>query len=231
MTCAHALEPPPTQTTLALIHARVSDDRSGVERSVDEQESLDRAACAEHGWTLGREPIREVGSAARSRRGRKARERKDLLAVLAELGTGRYGVYVTWKMNRTGREAELGLRVLRVCQERGTLIHVTAHRRTYDPNVARDWQTLAGDLVKAQGDNDEQSEDITRALAANAEQGRPHGRVLYGYVREYDAIWRKPWPDRKSRRLSASLLTPRSGESIGFGPALCAGTPASRACG
>lgn len=72
------------------------------------------------------------------------------------------------------------------CRANGVLIHVTSHRRTYDPRIPRDWRTLAEEAVDSAYETEKSSERIRRALATNREANRPHGPIKYGYVRRYD---------------------------------------------
>jgi hypothetical protein len=57
-------------TTTARECLRVSVDKSGRERSPEEQHGDNQRVAAEHGWQLG-EPYRDVGSASRYANGRR----------------------------------------------------------------------------------------------------------------------------------------------------------------
>lgn len=74
-----------------------------------------------------------------------------------------------------------------MCRRCGSLIHVTTHHRTYDMQRPCDWRTLADDGVDSAYEVEKTSHRIRRDIRANALEGRPHGKVLYGYRRVYDS--------------------------------------------
>src|SRR5699024_9380226 len=77
-------------------------------------------------------------------------------------------------------------RLIDLCADAGVKIYVTTHDRLYDPSGGRDRRSLHEDAVDSEYETDKMSERIRRSTAANAEQGRPHGKNLYGYRRTYE---------------------------------------------
>ena len=59
------------------------------------------------------------------------------------------------------------------------------HDRLYDMAAPRDWKVLAEDGIDSAYESDKISLRVTRAMVDNAKNGKPHGRVPYGYERQY----------------------------------------------
>ncbi|MGW5259605.1 recombinase family protein [Microbispora sp. NPDC004025] len=169
------------------------------QRSVADQEKLNRAACAANGWNIAAVYADDGISASRFAR----KEREDWPQLVAELDAGRYGVLVMWESSRGDRKAGEWLDFLDICRDRAVLIHITSHGRTYDVRIARDWRSLAEDGVDSAYESEKTRDRILRTTASTAAAGKPHGKILYGYRREYDA---------RTGALSAQLLdeTPRA---------------------
>jgi site-specific DNA recombinase len=167
----------------AVIYARVSDDERQDHRSVGEQELECREAATGHGWTVDK--VFTDNSRSASRYATKVREEYErLLAYLAEAPVD---VLILWESSRGGRELERWAGMLNLCRRRGVLIHVVTHERTYDLKKSRDWKVLAEDGVNNAYASDETSERVLRTVRTQAAKGKPHGKLLYGYKREYDA--------------------------------------------
>lgn len=166
----------------AVIYARVSDDDRQNGRSVSEQEQECRDAAASHGWSVDRVFVDNARSA--SRYARKAREGHTNL--LAHLANQPADVLILWESSRGDRELERWASLLNLCRGRGVQVHITTHRRTYDLERPRDWRTLAEDGVDSAYESDKTRERVLRAVRSQAAQGKPHGKLLYGYRREYD---------------------------------------------
>lgn len=170
-------------------YLRVSKDQGGSGRSTTEQHD-DNAKWAEgEGWRLG-EPYRDVDRSA-SRYAR--REREGYERLIADLAADRFGadVLVMWESSRGSRKVGEWVALLELLEERGVLVAVTTHRRTYDPRIARDRRSMLEDSVDSEYESAKMSARIRRDAAANAAAGRPNGRVPFGYRREYDPATRQ----------------------------------------
>jgi DNA invertase Pin-like site-specific DNA recombinase len=110
---------------------------------------------------------------------------------MADLRAGRFDVVVLWEPSRGDRRLTGWSEFLDECRDRGVLIHVTSHHRTYDLSNARDWKSLAEDGIDSAWESEKTSMRIRRDLADAAARGRPHGRIPYGYQRRYDPLTRK----------------------------------------
>lgn len=170
-----------TSSPEAAIYARVSQDkRSG--RSVAEQENESQAACVLNGWAIA-EVFRDNDiSASRF----TTKTRPGWARLVADLEAGRFDVLVLWEPSRGSRDLTAWAVLLDACRRHRVLVHVTSHAHTYDLTKPRDWRSLAEDGVDSAYESEKASQRITRAMHANAVAGRPHGRIAYGYTRQYD---------------------------------------------
>jgi DNA invertase Pin-like site-specific DNA recombinase len=168
----------------AAAYERVSKDRSGRERSPEEQHDLHLATCAERGWTLQEPTYREVGSASKFQR--KARD--DFDRLIGDLRDGRFTakVLMLYANNRGSRQTEEWLELINLCDKRGVVFWVHQHGEIYDPRKPRHRKQLIDDASKAELDVAEMSQNIRRTTKASAKRGLPHGRIPFGYRRIYD---------------------------------------------
>lgn len=171
--------------TPAREYLRVSKDRSGRLRSVDEQHGDAERAAAEYSWTLGA-PYVENGAVSASRYGRKARA--GFASLLADLRAGRFhaGVLVVWEPSRGSRKVSEWVALLEALEARAVLVHVTSHGRTYDPRRPRDRRSLLEDAVDAEYETGKSSDRVRRAKRDDAVAGRPNTGPPYGYQAVHD---------------------------------------------
>ncbi|MEU8271596.1 recombinase family protein [Sphaerisporangium sp. NPDC049002] len=199
----------------AAIYDRASKDKGKRGKSVTEQRAGNEDACAGNGWTIAETYTDNHRSASRFARV----DRPDWDRFLADLDAARFDVVVMWESSRGDRKASQWIAFLDSCRELGVLIHVTSHRRTYDMRVARDWRVLAEDGVDNAYETERLSERIRRGLRGNAVEGRPHGKVLYGYVRQYNprtgALVGQEADERKRVALTPACVVGRETVRIG----------------
>jgi site-specific DNA recombinase len=165
-------------------YLRVSYDRSGHQRSPNEQHDDHQRHADERAWDLLSPAYRDVGSA--SRHARKAREGFDTL--ISDLSADRFGaqILMLWEPSRGSRRESEWLRLIELCEERRVLIFIATHGRTYDCSNARDRRSLLEDAIDSAYESAKVSERVTRTVASAGAAGRPHGRCPYGYLRRYD---------------------------------------------
>lgn len=198
----------------AAIYDRVSQDRRGSGRSVTEQSAANRQACTERQWDVVDEYTDNDRSASRfARKGRPDWER-----LVADLAAGKFDVLVLWESSRGSRDLAVWAALLDACRDRGVQIHVTSDGRSYDPRIARDWRSLAEDGVDSGYESEKTAKRINRTVQAQAAKGLPHGRIPFGYRREYDpttgALLRQV-PDEKTAPLIREMAKrARSGEPL-----------------
>ena len=164
-------------------YLRVSLDRSGRERSNEEQHDDNVAAADEHGWRLGT-PYRDTGSASRH-----SKSRDDFDRLIGDLESRQFGaqLLVLWESSRGSRQVGEWVKLIELCERRGVRIAVTTHGpRIYDPANPRDRRSLLEDAVDSEYESSKMSLRIKRASAASAAAGRPHGVAPFGYRRVHD---------------------------------------------
>lgn len=165
-------------------YLRVSLDRSGRARSVDEQHADNARDAEREGIILG-EAYRDNSRSA-SRYARQARD--DFDRLMSDLGTGAFGaeLLVLWESSRGSRKVGEWVELIEACERRRVRIRVTTHGRTYDPANIRDRRSLLEDAVDSEYESGKVSTRARRTAAANFAQGKPHGYAPYGYRRRYD---------------------------------------------
>lgn len=166
-------------------YLRVSKDRSGRMRSPSEQHDDNAAAAAERDVQLG-DPYLERRAVGASRYSKGTRD--DFARLLADLTTGAFAAdeLWLWEPSRGSREVGEWVALIGACEHAKVHLYVTTHRKAYDAGNARDRRSLLEDAVDAEYESAKTSERVNRAVRARAVAGRPHGKLLYGYARQYD---------------------------------------------
>lgn len=163
------------------IQTRVSLDPRGEGRSVTEQEAECRAWADREGWTVV-EVITETGSASRFATSSKARTRwgdvKDLVA------SGKIDILLTWEASRATRQLEEYAQLRTLCARHDVLWGYSG--TVYNLSERSDRFRTGLDMLVAEDESARTSERIRRASRARAAAGTPHGKLPYGYRREYD---------------------------------------------
>lgn len=166
-------------------YLRVSKDRDKQGKSPAQQHEENARAVADQGWELHPEPYQDVDKGA----SRYSRVTRDGYARLVEdIESGRFGagILVLWESSRGSRRVGEWATLIDLCDDAGIRIYVTAHDHLYDPSNVRDRRSLQGDAVDSEYETGKSSMRIRRAVNANAREGRPHGKNLYGYQRIYE---------------------------------------------
>lgn len=164
----------------AMIYARVSlDAREG--RSVAEQEAECRAWATREGWTIGT-VITETGSASRYARSTAARTRWG--EVTTAITTGDHDILLTWEASRAARDLTAYAALRDLCAQHNVLWGYSG--TVYDLSQ-RDARFRTGlDALVAEDESARTSERVRRSARARAAAGQPHGKIPYGYRREYN---------------------------------------------
>ncbi|MGI8680815.1 MAG: recombinase family protein, partial [Mycobacteriales bacterium] len=167
-------------TPRAAIYARVSSDPRGSARSVAEQERECRRTAALAGWDVVELFIDNDRSASRY-----ATKSRPAYAGLVEFVRSRScDVVVTWEASRFQRDLQDYVVLRELCRDRGVLWSYSG--RTYDLSRTDDRLTTGLDALLAERESDMTRDRVLRSVRANADAGRPHGKLLYGYRRVYD---------------------------------------------
>ncbi|WP_336853823.1 recombinase family protein [Sinomonas albida] len=194
----------------AAIYTRVSQDREGALRSVKQQYDECLAFCEENGWTVAGEYRDNDRSASRY----TTKSRPNFEQLIAEID--QFDVVVTWEASRATRDLEVYVKMLRACRTH----HVkwAYSGSLYDLEKPGDARRAGSDVLDAEYESGKTSERVQRSVRAQAQAGKPHGRLPYGYVREYDPatgslVRQVPHPE-ESRLLVEAADRVLAGESL-----------------
>ena len=187
------------------IYARVSLDPRGEGRSVTEQVAECTAWATREGWDLVA-TITETGSASRHARSTQARSRWGDIVDLVSSGT--IDILLTWEASRATRQLEEYAELRTLCARHGVRWGYSG--TVYDLTDRNDRFRTGLDMLVAEDESARSSERILRASRARATAGTPHGKLPYGYRREYDpttgALLRQV-PDETTAPVAREIIT------------------------
>src|SRR3712207_5461062 len=155
----------------AVIYTRVSSDPNDRGRSVTEQETDCRAVCAHNGWDV----VRVFSDNDRSASRYATKVRREHRQLVTFLESGAADVLVTWESSRAQRDLRAYADLRDLCEERGVLLSYSG--RTYDMSESDDRFSTGLDALLAERESDQTRKRVLRAVRANAEKGRPHGKL------------------------------------------------------
>ena len=170
----------PTSIVRALIYTRASMDRHYLMRSTDDQETDCRTWCDQEKWEVGK----VITDANRSASRWRTREREGFEEALRLIASKEYDAFVTWEPSRAGRELLAYVQLRAACQEAGVLYLTKG--RVYDFSRHDDAFMMGLEFLSAEKDAAVIRDRQLRTVRLNAQKGRPHGRLPYGYRRVYD---------------------------------------------
>lgn len=174
------------QPLRAGIYTRVSKDdhmktsREGTSTASQEQDSHE--VLDTEGWTLTRVYCDNNISASPY----SEQVRDDWDELLADIASGEMDVLVAWESSRGSRRLSEWAVFLELLRDNGVLIYIVTHGQLYDPRKKRHWKILADDGVNAEYASHETSDRVKRLKKAMRGEGRPDGKIPYGFRREYD---------------------------------------------
>lgn len=161
------------------IYARESagrDEDSSV--SVADQVAECKRWAEREGWDVV-ETIRDVGSASKGARRRRSRL-SDLVAVIEN---GSVDAVIAWEQSRFARTEAESATISDLCEDSGVLLGYGG--QLYDMAKTDDRLTSSITATVSAAETRRTRDRIRRRTSANAQEGRPHGKNLYGYAREY----------------------------------------------
>lgn len=167
-------------TPRAAIYTRVSLDRTGAGRSVDEQEAECRQWVDREGWNLTEVYSDNDRSASRY----SHKDRPDWHRVTDALADGRIDVLVVWEISRATRDRLVWATLVEACMDRSVRLCIGG--KVYDLDDPDDAFTLDLTSSLSVRESSVTRKRVQRSMAASAAKGRPHGRLAYGYRRVYD---------------------------------------------
>lgn len=187
----------------AVIYTRVSKDRSGTARSCEEQETECRKWVARHaGWLL-HERIYTDNDRSASRFAR--REREQWPELMEALEAGQFDVLVVWEPSRATRDRKVWAALAAVCEAAN--VRIAANGNVFDLDDPEQAFQLDLFFALAARESAVTRKRVKRTMTAQAQAGRPHGQVAYGYRRIYDAgtgAFVKQVPDEEPREVIAA---------------------------
>ena len=185
-----------TATLTGREYRRVSKDKSGEGRSIDEQAVENAEAADERGMILG-EPYTDTGSASRYAR----KDRRDFGQLIDDLKNDQFGadILIMWESSRGSRRVGEWITLIELCEDRAVKIFVTSQGRTYDPANGHDRKSLIDDANDSEYESYKIRNRVKRTLDSNLAKGKPNGQVPFGFLRE--PVWTT---DKRGRRVTRS---------------------------
>lgn len=157
----------------AIIYTRVSSDTAGHGRSVSEQESECRAICEREGWVVGEVLTdNDIGASRHSRKDRPAYRRLNEILRPGD-------VLVTWEASRAQRDLAAYVQLRDLCTTMG--VRWSYGGTTYDLSTGEGRFTTGLHALMSENEAEKTRERVLRAFRANAADGKPHGKIPYGY--------------------------------------------------
>lgn len=114
----------------------------------------------------------------------RAREREGFEQALGLIRQRVVDLVLVWEMSRATRDLDDWVRLRGACMEAGVDLVYKGQR--YDLSRPDDRFRTSLDVLLAEREAGDIRERNLRTVQANAEKGRPHGRMPYGYRRIYD---------------------------------------------
>ena len=171
--------PAPAKPPLrAVLYGRVSKQGP----SVDDQLRELHARAKQQDWELKFRDFRDDGISASPYA--KGKPRPDWQAVMELITSGAVEVLVVWEISRTTRDRAVWAALIAACIERQVSIDVSG--RMHDPTDPDDAFMLDFGAIKGFHESATISKRVNRSVRGRVSAGRPHGKLHYGYRREYD---------------------------------------------
>ena len=177
----------PDAQFIAWLYGRNSDDASGQGDSVEDQLNTGRAMCRDYNWRVDRE-FKDIGISA-SRHGTKTRgDFEDLLTAIQHETppAGVRRIVVAFEASRYYRNLDEYVRLRRACLDHNVLLCYNG--QVYDLSRRDDRKTTAQHAIDAEDEAEGIRDRNLRTSRLQAEAGEPHGKLPYGYSREYDFV-------------------------------------------
>jgi site-specific DNA recombinase len=163
-------------------YQRASQDKKQQGKSVGDQGSLNVAEISRNGWTDAGTFTDNDLSASRH----ATKERPDFERLMDAIRAGKFDVLVVWEISRNQRDLAVYVQIRDLCTEVGLFFWLVGGV-LYDLRDKNDRMMLGFQAVQAEWLADSIRDNVQRGIDGAAAEGRPHGRVTYGYRRVYDS--------------------------------------------
>jgi site-specific DNA recombinase len=171
----------------AWLYGRASRDPNKRGDSVEDQLGAGRTLCRDYNWRIADE-FKDTGLSA-SRHATRARDDfEDLLDTIEHTPPkpGVIRIVVAYEASRYYRDLEAYVRLRAACLGAGVLL---CYKGTvYDLSRSDDRKATAQHAIDAEAEADDIRDRNLRTAARTAAAGDPHGRLLFGYVRDYETV-------------------------------------------
>lgn len=171
----------------AWLYGRASRDPNKRGDSVEDQLGAGRAICHNFNWHIAEE-FKDTGLSA-SRHAKQTRDDfEDLLDTIEQTPTppGVIRIVVAYEASRYYRDLEAYVRLRAACLSANVLL---CYKGTvYDLSRSDDRKTTAQHAIDAETEADDIRDRNLRTAARTTAAGDPHGRLLFGYVRDYETV-------------------------------------------
>lgn len=164
----------------AFIYDRNSRVINGITTSTEDQRLENQRLCERNGWEVAGE-FCDAGRSA-SRYARQARE--DYERMLAGIRAGQCDVLVVWEASRVSRSVETFVDLRKLLEQKNVLLCTNGRLQNMSDRSDRFMSLLAA--AQAEDEAHGIRDRILRTTRLNAERGGVHGRLPFGYRREYD---------------------------------------------
>lgn len=170
------------QQLRAFVYDRTSRDIKGIasERANADQNTDNERFCERQGWAIV-ERFTDPGKGA-SRHSRS--RRTDYERMLEGIARGQCDVLVVWEASRAYRDLAVYVTLRDLCTKHKVVLCYNG--QVYDLSRGNDRFITGLNALQAELEADNIRERNLRTVRLNAERGRPHGRIAYGYRRVYD---------------------------------------------
>ncbi|MEX3206017.1 recombinase family protein [Streptomyces acidiscabies] len=171
----------------AWLYGRNSDDATKSGDSVEDQLTTGRALCVRHNWRMLHE-FKDTGLSA-SRHAKKTREEfEELIDAINNnpAPTGVRRIVVAYNAARYYRDLEAYVRLRKACLTANVLLCYNG--QVYDLSRRDDRKATAMHAVDAEDEAEGLYDQNLRTANLQASEGHPHGKMIYGYLREYATV-------------------------------------------
>jgi site-specific DNA recombinase len=171
----------------AWLYGRNSDDATKTGDSVEDQLTTGRSLCDRHAWPILRE-FKDADASA-SRHATKTRgDFEDLIATIVSspAPNGVRRIVVAYNAARYYRDLEAYVRLRNACLNANVLLCYNG--QVYDLSRRDDRKATAMHAVDAEDEAEGLRDQNLRTATLQAEAGKPHGKLHYGYLREYAVV-------------------------------------------
>ncbi|MEV7389557.1 recombinase family protein [Streptomyces sp. NPDC091215] len=204
----------------AWLYGRNSDDATKTGDSVEDQLTTGRTLCHSFNWQILRE-FKDPDISA-SRHAKRVRgDFEDLIETIVNdpAPPGVRRLVVAYNAARYYRDLEAYVRLRNACLRANVLLCYNG--QVYDLTRRDDRKATAQHAIDAEDEAEGLRDQNLRTATLQAEEGHPHGKMIYGYLREYAIVGGrkrcvKQYEDpQRGHYILKALQRADSGHSIG----------------